>query len=55
MEIQQHDRVVVDVAGLDRALLSFCGGGEVLGRGERTRLRDQEINCCVYGCPLLRI
>ena len=24
MEIQQHDGVVVDVAGLGRALLSFC-------------------------------
>ena len=21
------------------------------GRGHRTRLRDQEINCCVYGVP----
>ena len=22
------------------------------GGGNRTRLRDQEINCCVYGVPL---
>ena len=22
------------------------------GGGHRTRLRDQEINCCVYGVPL---
>ena len=22
------------------------------GRGHRTRLRDEEINCCVYGVPL---
>ena len=44
MEIQQHDGVVVDVAGLGRASLSFCERERCCrGGGRRPRLR--------YCCP----
>ena len=33
MEIQQHDGVVVDVAGLGRASPSFCGRRKRCSRG----------------------
>ena len=45
MEIQQHDGVVVDVAGLGRASLSFCEREREVLQGRR------EAPKAVGGCP----
>ena len=51
MEIQQHDGVVVDVAGLGRASPSFCERERCSrGGGRRPRLRY----CCPPSPPLYR-
>ena len=51
MEIQQHDGVVVDVAGLGRASPSFCERERCSrGGGRRPRLRC----CCPPSPPLYR-
>ena len=48
MEIQQHDGVVVDVAGLGRASPSFCERERCSrGGGRRPRLC-----CCCHPSPL---
>ena len=44
MEIQQHDGVVVDVAGLGRASPSFC-------ERERCHGREREASGARCGCP----
>ena len=51
MEIQQHDGVVVDVAGLGRASPSFCERERCCrGGGRRPRL----CCCCPPSPPLYR-
>ena len=51
MEIQQHDGVVVDVAGLGRASPSFCERERCSrGGGRRPRL----LCCCPPSPPLYR-
>ena len=54
-EFRQHDGVVTMMMFYRRRAspkhrydiieVDYCGGGH------RTRLRDQEINCCVFGVP----
>ena len=44
MEIQQHDGVVVDVAGLGRALLSFCEREREVLQGRREA--PKAVGCC---------
>ena len=54
-EFRQHDSVVTILMFYHRRaspkhrynIIEDYGGG-----GHRTRLRDQEINCCVFGVPL---
>ena len=55
MEIQQHDGVVTMMM-LYRRRASPKHRYDIIevnygGGGHRTRLRDQEINCCLYGVP----
>ena len=44
MEIQQHDGVVVDVAGLGRASLSFCEREREVLQGRREA--PKAVGCC---------
>ena len=54
-EFRQHDGVVTILMFYRRrASPKHCYDMievDYGGRGHRTRLRDQEINCCVYGVP----
>ena len=49
MEIQQHDGVVVDVAGLGRALLSFCEREREVLQGRREA--PKAVVCCPPSPP----
>ena len=51
MEIQQHDGVVVDVAGLGRALLSFCEREREVLQGRREA--PKAVFCCPPSPPPL--
>ena len=52
MEIQQHDGVVVDVAGLGRASLSFCEREREVLQGRREA--PKAVGCCPPSPPLYR-
>ena len=52
MEIQQHDGVVVDVAGLGRALPSFCEREREVLQGRREA--PKAVGCCPPSPPLYR-
>ena len=51
MEIQQHDGVVVDVAGLGRALLSFCEREREVLQGRREA--PKAVVCCPPSPPFI--
>ncbi len=54
MEIQQHDGVVVDVAGLGRALPSFCEREREREVLQGRREAPKAVGCCPPSPPLYR-
>ena len=54
MEIQQHDGVVVDVAGLGRASLSFCEREREREVLQGRREAPKAVGCCPPSPPLYR-